>query len=156
MRRTGMILLLALLVGGCDQTAPDATFAGLVAVRYGEADRLLDRGDPAAARRVLASITEQPEAGGARTADASQRPLLQDTYFRLARLALAMQDPATAVSDAQAGLALGDHSDLFAANLLIARGAAREALGDARAAAADYEQALRINEALLQEIIPSP
>jgi tetratricopeptide (TPR) repeat protein len=154
MSRARLIVLITLLCGGCDQNPPPPPFAGLVAVRHGEADRLLDGGDLGAARRVLASIIEQPEAGAARSADPNRRPLLQDTYFRLARLALAMQDPATAARDAQAGLALGDHSDLFAANLLIVRGAAREALGEPGAAAADYEQALRINEALLREVLP--
>lgn len=138
-------LLLALLLIGCGRSSWTAE----VAAGHRQADELIDRGDRLGARRVLASIVDG--AGGVTEA---RRPLLQDTYFRLARLALATQDPATAAREADTGLALGDRSDLFAANLLIVRGAAREALGHNADAATDYERALRINESLLREAAP--
>jgi hypothetical protein len=82
--------------------------------------------------------------------------VLQDTFFRLARLALDAHDPASAAHDAEQGLALGDGGDLFTANLLVVRGAAHEALGENAAALAACQRALRINEVLLHDTLRSP
>jgi hypothetical protein len=151
MRRAGVVLLLSLVVA-CDRRPADPGWAAGVAARHAEADRLLDGADPQGARRVLASVLDGAPSGER----AGDRALLQDTHFRLARLALAAGDAAGAVRQAEAGLALGDRGDLFAANLLIVRGAAREKLRDAPGAAADYERALHINEALLRDTLPAP
>ena len=77
------------------------------------------------------------------------RTLRQDAWFRLAEGALALGDAAAARRNADQGLALGIPDDLFVANLLIVRARARELLHDDRGALADYQDALRINEALL-------
>jgi predicted negative regulator of RcsB-dependent stress response len=151
--------LAAALGGGCAMRTPDWT--ATVAARHAEADRLLDAGDRAAARRVLASIvSEAPEEapgehaapGLPRRAEA-RRVLLQDTYFRLARLALDQGQPARAIDEAGRGLALGGGGDLFTANLLVVRGAARAAAGETRVAMEDYHRALEINDDLLGRVL---
>jgi hypothetical protein len=138
--------------GACSRAPATEPWAAAAAEKHREADRLLDQGDPAGARAALESLVaaEAPHAG-----DSQERRLaVQDAYFRLARLALAGHDARQALAYSDAGLALGTRSDLFVANLLVARGAAHEALGDGRAAAADYDRALTINEDLLREALP--
>ncbi len=147
--RTALLLLAATTLS-CYRAVPDS-WAEQVARKHGQVDALLDRGASAEARRVLSSIIET-----APPDHPQRRLLLQDARFRLARLALAVGEPATAQREADLGLALGDHSDLFAANLLVARGAAHEAQGHGAAAANDYERALAINETLLQGALPAP
>jgi tetratricopeptide (TPR) repeat protein len=137
-----------------------AAWIASVARRNAEADGLIDRGDPAGARRVLASLLDAaPGLERRGDGDAQQdirRVLLQDTYFRLARLELDARAPTAAAGHAGQGLALGGRDDLFVANLLVVRGAAREALGETAAALADYDRALRINEILLHETLSPP
>jgi len=138
-------LLASLLLLACARS-PD--WAEGAARHHAMADRLIDAGNRAGARAELeAIITTAPHAGS----EEDSRMVLQDAYFRLARLALDDHDPARAARDADAGLALGGRDDLFAANLLVVRGAAHEALGEAAAAMSVYQRALRINERLLHE-----
>jgi len=141
------MLLGALGFGGCMREPPPEHWTTMTARAHREADRRLDAGDAAGARaRLLALVDAQKAHAG----DSAERRLaLQDSYFRLARLALSDHDPRQAVAYADAGLAYGTAPHLFVANLLVARGAALEAAGDARAAAADYQRALLINETLL-------
>src|SRR6185295_1768755 len=107
------------------------------------------------AQRLLAAIVESQPAPG--IYPDTGRMVLQDAYFRLARLALAGHQPVAAAAHARRGLALGGgYDDLFVANLLVARGAAHEALGETREALADYDRALRINEILLQTTLSPP
>ena len=68
----------------------------------------------------------------------------------MSHLALDAHDPAQALADAERGLGYGTAPNLFMANLLVARGAAHEALNDPRAAADDYHRALMMNDALLR------
>jgi hypothetical protein len=132
-----------------------ADWSAGVAGRHAEADRLLDRGERQAALAVLDTIVGTPP--GEMPSGEPQRVLLQDTYFRLARLELDGHRPQRAVERASAGLALGGGNDLFAANLLVVRGSARQALGQAGAALDDYQRALAINEILLQRsLAPTP
>jgi hypothetical protein len=138
---------------GAPPAGDAAAWTASVASRNQEADRLIDGGDVAGARRVLADIVAG--APGPEAAGETRRMLLQDTYFRLARLALDGRAPAEAVGQAEQGLALGG-GDLFVANLLVARGAAHEALGETAAALADYDRALRINETLLRSTLSPP
>jgi hypothetical protein len=144
------LLLLSLITVACQRLGVD-DWAAQVASMHGQVDTLLDRGARDEARDVLRSIVDSAPGD-----HPHRRPLLQDTYFRLARLALANGDAATAQREAEAGLALGDHGDLFTANLLVVRGTAREALGAGTSAITDYERALAINETLLQEAAPAP
>jgi hypothetical protein len=136
-------LMVLLLLMACSRS-PD--WAEVAAQHHAEADRLIDAGNRVGARAELeAIITAAPHAGE------DGRRVSQDAYFRLARLALDDHDPARAARDADAGLALGGGEDLFVANLLVVRGAAHEALGEAAAAVSVYQRALRINERLLHE-----
>jgi tetratricopeptide (TPR) repeat protein len=142
-------LLLVLLVAGCHGSPPWSATAARV---HAEADRLIDAGDRSAARAALVQLVSDRIEAPAET----RRAVLQDAYFRLARLALDGHDAAQAARDADAGLALSGADDLFVANLLVVRGAAHEALGEPAAAVAVYQRALRINEALLREEVDRP
>jgi hypothetical protein len=141
------VILGALALGGCSRQPPAERWTAMTARAHREADRRLDAGDAAGARARLLALVDAQKAHAAESAE--RRLALQDTYFRLARLAIGAHEPRQAIAYADAGLAYGTAPHLFVANLLVARGAALEAAGDARAAAADYQRALVINEALL-------
>ncbi len=119
--------------------------------RHALADELLDRGDEPGARAHLATVVDELARRGQPSDDDDRRRVLQDTYYRLAGLDLRAHDPSAALLQAERGLTLGGGQDLFVANLLVARGAAHEARGEAPAAAADFHAALLINEALLAD-----
>jgi hypothetical protein len=121
------------------------------AERHRAADRLLDDGAAGDARKLLRAVVEAAPPHESLTE--ARRLALQDTYFRLARLELEAKDARQAAADADAGLAYGTEAHLFVANLLVVRGAAREALEDPRGAADDYHRALVMNEALLHEAL---
>ena len=144
------------LVDGCSRSprpVADPWIARVAAVNR-QVDRLLDANDAWRARELLQTFVSAERPGTA--LDEDRRLVLEDCYFRLARLALAGRDPAQALSDAERGLAYQTAPSLFAANLLVARGAAHEALNEPRAAAEDYHRALLMNEALLREAVGRP
>jgi tetratricopeptide (TPR) repeat protein len=152
--------LLALLLawGGCGRAPPPEVspdWAREVAEAHARADALMKPGRPPVAldeaRRTLEAIVAGAQVDGA--GGDTRRVLLQDTYFRLAQLELSAGENQAATARADQGLALGGGDDLFVANLLVVRAAAREALGQTRPAAADYERALRINDALLSHTL---
>ena len=149
---TGLIVL----VGGCSRPPrpPADPWIARVAAVNRQVDQLLDADDAARARELLRAVVSAERPGAA--LDEERRLVLEDCYFRLARLSLAGRDPAQALSDAETGLAYQTAPSLFAANLLVARGAAHEALNDPRAAAEDYHRALLMNEALLRGAVGSP
>jgi hypothetical protein len=150
-----LVIALLLLVAGCSRPprpAADPWIARVAAVNR-QVDQLLDANDAARARELLRElVTERPGVA----LDEDRRLVLEDCYFRLARLALAGREPAQALSDAETGLGYQTAPSLFAANLLVARGAAHEALNEPRAAAEDYHRALLMNEALLRGAVGSP
>jgi tetratricopeptide (TPR) repeat protein len=154
------MLLLALAVGCMRTPAPPAADPWTASVfdQHAHADALIDRGAPGEARAALQRILDSAPARARSGDDPGRRALLRDTLFRLGRLELEAHQPAQALRHANEGLALdgaGDESaDLFVANLLVLRGSALAALGDEAAALPDYERALRINEALLQQALP--
>jgi hypothetical protein len=152
-RAAAAVALAGLLALGCSRRHPaaDSAWVGEAARLHALADQLLAAGNRPAARDALAGIVDGP-VPAAVPADA-RRGVRQDTYFRLAQLALDERDARGAVALADRGLALGDGADLFVANLLVVRGAAHEALRDDPAAARDYHRALVINEALLAETL---
>src|SRR5262249_20316379 len=119
--------------------------------RHALADQRLEVADPRGARDALRGIVDAPAPAGIPAED--RRGVLQDTFFRLAELDLDARDARGALANAERGLALGRANDLFAANLLVVRGAAHEALGDGPAAVEDYHQALVINDRLLAETL---
>ncbi|MCA9533082.1 MAG: hypothetical protein KC593_05365 [Myxococcales bacterium] len=153
-----MTFLLALWAG-C--TAPDATDSAArgsaaswvreVREAHVLADAAEAQGDLDAARATLTQASELSPP--AEVAPTHARAVRQDLYFRLAALAARQGEARVARDTATAGLALGRGDDVLTANLLIVRGEAHEALGDARAASTDYLAALRINEALLDAVL---
>jgi hypothetical protein len=155
-RPAAVALLAAAVAAGCSRASepdPGDRWAAEVIDRHREADRRLDEGDAAGARAALLALVAEGAPAAASDASGDRRLALQDTYFRLARLSLGDRDGRQALAYVDAGLALGSAPHLFVANLLVARGAANEALGDGRAAAADYHRAQMMNEALLQEAL---
>jgi tetratricopeptide (TPR) repeat protein len=143
-------LVLVLALAACSRAPSSDGWTSHVAELNAEADRLLDVGDRAGAARLLTAVADEP----APSADLEvRRALVQDARFRLARLALETNDADAALRHADAGLALGARDDLFTANLLVARGAAREARHETQAALDDYQRALRINQHLLEETL---
>lgn len=155
MRRAAIAAVVALLaLAGCSQRRPAGSDWLAAATRsHALADELLDRGDEPGARAHLTAVVDQLERHGQLDDDDNRRRMLQDTYYRLAGLALRAHDPSAALLQAERGLTHGGSQDLFVANLLVARGAAHEARGEAPAAAADFHAALLINEALLAETL---
>ena len=155
MKRAASAALVALLaLAGCSQrrSADGGDWLADATQRHALADELLDRGDEPGARAQLAAVVVVERASrGNVDADDDRRRMLQDTYYRLAGLDLRGQDASGALLHAERGLALGGGQDLFVANLLVARGAAHEARGEAPAAAADFHAALLINEQLLAD-----
>ncbi len=118
---------------------------------HAAADRAVRAGDLAAASDALADFTEQRPPEDVSAEDA--RIVRQDVHYRLSRLALQRGDAEEARRWAERGLTLGEEDDVFTANLYVARGQAREALGQATQAAADYHEALKINERLLEALL---
>jgi hypothetical protein len=157
--RLGLVLALGAglgVAGACSRSqrpVADPWIAEAAAVNR-QADRLLDADDAAGARALLRTLVAAQNRGAA--LDEDRRLALEDCYFRLARLALAAHDPAQALADADSGLAYQTAPNLFVANLLVARGAAHEALNEPRAAAEDYHRGLLMNEALLRRAVGTP
>lgn len=114
------------------------------------ADDALRRGDQNAAEAALESILQEHVPAAVAKDDA--RVVRQDAAYRLAELTLET-DPRAALRFAERGLDEGRAEDVFTANLLIARGRAREALGDPVAATEDYFDALTINDTLLEQAL---
>jgi tetratricopeptide (TPR) repeat protein len=151
-----LALALAFLCGCSAQRAePPSEWARSVARKHAEVDALLEHGERAAAQRELESILASAPERDASLAPDAVRILLQDTHYRLARLALEQEQPREAVRIASEGLGLGA-DDLYVANLLVARGAALESLNEVDPALADYGRALAINERLLRETLEAP
>jgi hypothetical protein len=146
-----VVVFSALLsLGGCSRgVIDDGRWLAEATRRHALADEALDRGDEPGARTALAGVIHALARG--RSHDEDRRRVLQDTHYRLATLDLRARDAAAAMEHAERGLALGGARDLFVANLLVVRGAAHEARGEAPAAAADFHAALLINEELLTE-----
>ncbi len=103
------------------------------------------------AAAALDALAQEP--APAEVAATHSRAVRQDLYFRVATFAARSGDHERARAAASAGLELGRGRDVLTANLLIARGEAAEALGDPGAASADYYDALRINEELLDAVL---
>jgi len=148
-----VVALLALAACSRPQRAISEDWLADAARRHALADELLDRGDEAGARAQLAGVVDALAPRHQLDADDDRRRVLQDTYYRLASLDVRGHDPSGALLQAERGLTLGGGQDLFVANLLVARGAAHEARGEAPAAAADFHAALLINEQLLADTL---
>ncbi|MBU0551265.1 hypothetical protein KKF91_04085 [Myxococcota bacterium] len=145
------VLLLSGLLLSCRGGEAPRRWAENVIEANQRVERALSRGDMTEAAEALRALTALEAPAGIDEVDA--RGIRQDASFRLALLRLEAGDAEGAKSWAEVGLKLGEGEDHFTANLLIARGRAYEALGDARGAARDYHAALRINEALMNQAL---
>lgn len=115
------------------------------------AERAIERGELAQAARHLEAIAEREVPRGVAEEDA--RVVRQDAYERWARVEITRGDLDAAQARVDRGLALGEHEDVFTANLLTTRGRIAEARGRDREAARDYHRALRIEETLLDRAL---
>jgi len=147
------LVLAGLLALGCSRGLPhgDSRWLDDASSRHALADEQLARGEVPAARATLLSIVHGRTPDDVSADDRSV--VLQDTYFRLAKLDLDGGDARGALANADHGLGEGRADDLFVANLLVVRGAAHEAIGEGPAAVEDYHQALVINDRLLADTL---
>jgi hypothetical protein len=141
-------LLLLLLACGCSHAAPG--WLDHARDAHSRADAALARGDLDGGRSALRELVDASPPGGIALED--RRVVMQDALYRLAEIELSDRKPQAALSWADRGLALGGR-DVFYANLLVARGHAREQLGEDTWALTDYHDALVINDELLQKAL---
>jgi hypothetical protein len=144
-----LLVLVAALLGGCSATRGTEDWVTQAESAHHVADERIGQGDIDGARNALRSATESKAPKGTNPEDA--RVVRQDLYYRLAALELSQNKPNDAERWASVGLELGRGTDVFTANLFIARGKALERRGDASGASRDYHDALLITEALLDK-----
>lgn len=125
--------------------------------RLEQAHRVSDQAlrDPAASRtelertqRVLSDLVGTPESSWSAS---DTRQVRQDLFCRLAETALRLGQPDTALDWTRQGLELDGPPTPFLAQLSALEGQAKAALGDRLGAAQSYMQALKVNEALLDQ-----
>ena len=147
--RTALVLVLIGASLGCGSGA--TRWIGEASRAHAEADSLERSGDLERAGDLLHDLVSRPVPAGVAPQDV--RAVLQDTYARLANVALKRGKPADALHSADAGLQLGEAQDVFVSSLRALRGRALEALGRDSEAAREYEAAQAIAEALLSEAL---
>jgi hypothetical protein len=140
------VLLVACSIAGCGGAA--APWIDGAASTNAQVDAFLREGQPARARALLDGFVSRP--APASVAEQDRRAVLQDAYARLSLVALSGGAAAEARRYADAGLALGEHRDVFTSTLRTMRGRAQEALGNDAEAVRDYQAAQVIAELLLQ------
>lgn len=143
-----MAPLLALCALACSR-APEQPRS--LVEQHARVDALLEVGHLSGAERQLSSMWRTLHGSYAKSRFG--REALQDVAFRLGQVMLDEKKPGEALEVCTRGLALGEHDDLFTANLLILRGNIQRELGKSLAAAEDFHQALGINEKLLQKVL---
>jgi len=148
----GALLALATLPACSGEERSDARrWVESAEAAHRAADEAIARGELDEARAALLGPFEAEPPEG--VAERDRRVVRQDLAFRLAEVELEAEVPEAALRWVERGLELGRGEDLFTANLLVARGRANEALGREREAAADYFEALEINDALLRRTL---
>ena len=148
--KPALLLLFVGTLAGCGGALP-AHWIGQAAEAHAQADALVREGRLQEAARTLEELASRP--APAQVAAQDRRAVLQDTYARLADLALRQRNPKQALRAADAGLALGEGRDVFTSALRTFRGRAHEALGRDADAGRDYEAAQMVAEALLAEAL---
>lgn len=145
-------MLLALVWGAVACGGEDAAiYMAEARSAHQRAESMLEAEDFETASKELELFLEVPVPQSVNEDDA--RVVRQDVFYRLAGIALDRDDPIGAQNWAEQGLNEGLAEDVFTANLYVVRGAAREALDRDVDAAADYHEALLINDALLQRLL---
>lgn len=134
----------------CAFACGDKAWIGEVRTAQRSAEQAAEQGNYRQAIQRLQPVADGELSRPARADDA--RAIRQDAFYQLARWSMANEDAAGALVFADAGLALGG-AGVFRANLWVARGQAHEELGQATQAAADYHEALLINETLLDAVL---
>jgi hypothetical protein len=149
MKRAAVVALFVLAAssGACSSTRGAEDWVTQAESAHQVADERLGQGDVQGARNALRTATESKVPKSANPDDA--RVVRQDLYYRLAALELSQDKPNDAERWATLGLDIGRGTDVFTANLYIARGKALEKRGDASSASRDYHAALLITESLL-------
>jgi hypothetical protein len=147
--KAAALTVLAGALAGCGGSA--SRWVDHAAEAHAQADALVRSGEREAAIRVLEELVSRPVP--AQVAAQDSRAVLQDTYARLADLALGGSRPAEALRYADAGLALGEGRDVLTSALRTLRGRAQEGLGRDAEAARDYESAQIVAEALLADAL---
>jgi predicted negative regulator of RcsB-dependent stress response len=141
-------LLLVLFAAACSRAPEPRSLAD----EHARVDKLLQVGELARAERALDGMWRRLRQAHAESTAFGQQSL-QDVAFRLGQVMLDEKKPGEALDVCTRGLALGEHEDLFTANLLILRGNIQQELGKPSAAAEDFHQALVINEKLLHKVL---
>jgi hypothetical protein len=146
-------LVFSVGLGACAREEKASVWLSDALRAQSSADEAQQRGDIVAARKALseAVAAKVPDS----VAQRDGRIVRQDLYYRLALMELQNDAPEHALSWADNGLSLGQARDVFTINLYIARGRAREALGEDVLAGRDYHEALKLSEALLDESLES-
>lgn len=148
MKRVVVMAVMALACVACSGVDDGASWLAQVTDASARADLLSARpGGRASAMHELEAALALPVPDEVAAAD--RRAVRQDLWFRVSRLALGGRDDRRALASAEQGLAEGEADDVFFANLLVARGRAREALGRDHEASDDYYRALVLNEKLM-------
>jgi predicted negative regulator of RcsB-dependent stress response len=152
MKRTAVTLLVSfVLATACSARTGSEDWVTQAESAHHVADERIGQGDIDGARNALRSAIESPVPKATNPEDA--RVVRQDLYYRLAAIELSQSRPEDALRWATTGLDLGHGTDVFTANLHIARGKALERRGDASGASRDYHDALLITEALLDKAL---
>lgn len=112
-------------------------------------DRDASRTEVEHAQQALAELARAPAEG--HWSATETRQVRQDLFCRLAEAALRLGQPEAALDWARQGLALDGPPTPFLAQLSALEGQAKAALGDRLGAAQSYMQALKVNQALLDE-----
>jgi hypothetical protein len=149
MKHAACLIPLVIVLGACSATRGSEDWVTQAESAHHVADERLAQGDIEGARQALRSATEGKVPKTTNPEDA--RVVRQDLYYRLAALELSQDKPDGAERWATVGLTLGRGTDVFTANLYIARGKALERRGDVSGASRDYHDALLITEALLDK-----
>ena len=181
MRLGACALLFALVLGGCQKSAPDPcadaeggapvgpallAFLSRSRAAHHRADAFEERQDPKGAEAELDAVIRGPKP--ACPAAAEVREVLADTHARLGDLASQHGDFAAALANVEQGLGLVPEQSYFRGHLFEVRGLVEErqskalaGRGDAAGAAAAQERALaafqeamRIQSEVIQKAAP--
>jgi hypothetical protein len=145
-RWTALVALALALVAACAKHQPEWPVVARVGSE--EADTLAARGSYSEGAELLERLAQSLVP--ARIEGPVELALAQDSWAHAAQLRLSARQPAAAENAADAGLALGETSDVYEATLHILRGRARELVGNSGGAALDYDRAAQIDEKLLE------